>query len=144
MDDLLIYNARHICLANSSGMKKISRNMLALQQCVKTIVHDTHDGELLRAKQYYSLFSLNPLVCRGSCSWSRLPYLSSIHQNMLALIRKQPTFTFDQYEVMLNLQCGVDQSRKDRSGAQAADKNYSMYIIDLHGLEMEAQRDSDT
>jgi exocyst complex component 4 len=61
---------------------------------------------------------------------------------MLASIRKQLTFTFDQYEVMLNLQCGVDQRRKDRSGAQAMDKNYSMYIIDLHGLEMEAQKDT--
>lgn len=63
---------------------------------------------------------------------------------MLSRIRKRRTFTFDQYEVMLNLQCGVDQSRKDRSGAQANDKNYSMYIIDLHGLEMEARNDADT
>lgn len=63
---------------------------------------------------------------------------------MLSRIRKRRTFTFDQYEVMLNLQCGVDQSRKDRSGAQANDKNYSMYIIDLHGLEMEARNDTDT
>jgi exocyst complex component 4 len=61
---------------------------------------------------------------------------------MLTLIRKQQTFTFDQYEVMLNLQCGVDQSQKDRSGAQAMDKNYSMYIIDLHGLELETQKDT--
>ena len=45
---------------------------------------------------------------------------------------------------MLNLQCGVDQSRQDRSGAQANDKNYSMYIIELHGLEMEARKDTDT
>ena len=62
---------------------------------------------------------------------------------MLALIRKQQTFTFDQYEVMLNLQCGVDQSRKDRSGGQAVNQNYSTYIIDLHGLEMESQKDTD-
>ncbi|KAI0249495.1 Sec8 exocyst complex component-specific domain-containing protein [Lactifluus subvellereus] len=123
MDDLLIHNARHIPLANALGMKKISRNILALQQCVKTVVRDARDGELLRAKQYYSLFSHNP-------------------QDMLASIRKQQTFTFEQYEVMLNLQCGVDQSRKDRSGAQASDRNYSMYIIDLHGLEMEAQMDT--
>lgn len=66
MDDLLIYNARHIGIANSLGMKKINRNMLALQQCVKTIVHDARDGELLRAKQYYSLFFLSPPVCQGS------------------------------------------------------------------------------
>jgi exocyst complex component 4 len=61
---------------------------------------------------------------------------------MLASIHKQRAFTIGQYEVMLNLQCGVDQSQKDHSGAQATDKNYSMYIIDLHGLEMEAQKDS--
>jgi exocyst complex component 4 len=60
---------------------------------------------------------------------------------MLTSIREQQTFTFEQYEVMLNLQCGVDQSQRDRSGAQATDRNYSMYIIDLHGLEMEAQKD---
>ncbi|KAI0307673.1 Sec8 exocyst complex component-specific domain-containing protein [Multifurca ochricompacta] len=123
MDDLLIHNARHIRFANALGMKKISRNMLALQQCVKTIVHDPRDGELLRAKRYYSLFLLNP-------------------RDMLALIRKQLIFTFDQYEVMLNLQCGVDQSQAGRSGAQAMDKDYSMYIIDLHGLEIEAQKDT--
>lgn len=61
---------------------------------------------------------------------------------MLASIRKQRAFTFGQYEVMLNLQCGVDQSQMDRSVAQATDKNYSIYIIDLHRLEMEAQKDS--
>lgn len=61
---------------------------------------------------------------------------------MLASIRKERAFTFGQYEVMLNLQCGVDQSQKDRSGAQATDNNYSMYIIDLHGLERQAQKDS--
>ncbi len=66
MDDLLIHNARHIGVANSLGMKKISRNMLAVQQCAKTIVHNARDGELLRSKQYYSLFSLSPPVCRGS------------------------------------------------------------------------------
>jgi exocyst complex component 4 len=123
VDDLLIYNARYIRVANALGMKKMSRNMLALQQCVKSIVHDAPDGEFLRAKQYYSLFSTNP-------------------RDMLASIHKQRAFTIGQYEVMLNLQCGVDQSQKDHSGAQATDKNYSMYIIDLHGLEMEAQKDS--
>lgn len=63
MDDLLIHNARHIGVTNSLGMEKINRSILALQQCVKTIVHDARDGELLRAKQYYLLFSRSPPVC---------------------------------------------------------------------------------
>ena len=52
---------------------------------------------------------------------------------MLDNIRKKQVFTFDEYKAMLDLQCGVDQS--NRNGApQATDRNYSMYIIDLHGL----------
>jgi hypothetical protein len=73
IDDLLIYNARHIRLASSLGMKKISRNILALQQCTKTIMHDVRDGELLRAKQYFSLFSLDPQVCTCSLVVVALP-----------------------------------------------------------------------
>lgn len=54
---------------------------------------------------------------------------------MLDDIRKKQVFTFDEYKAMLDLQCGVDQS--NRNGApQATDRNYSMYIIDLHGLEL--------
>lgn len=76
MDDLLIHNARHIGVANSLGMRKISRNMLALQQCVKTIVPDARDGELLRAKQYYLLFSLSPPVCRDLLTVVASPFNS--------------------------------------------------------------------
>lgn len=63
MEDLLISNARKMPFANALGIKKISRNMLALQQCIKTIARDSQDTEFDRAKQYYALFSLNPAVC---------------------------------------------------------------------------------
>ncbi|ETW86911.1 hypothetical protein HETIRDRAFT_377575 [Heterobasidion irregulare TC 32-1] len=116
MEDLLISNARKMPFANALGIKKISRNMLALQQCIKTIARDSQDTEFERAKQYYALFSLNPA-------------------EMLDSIRKKQVFTFDEYKAMLDLQCGVDQS--NRNGApQATDRNYSMYVIDLHGLEL--------
>jgi len=35
---------------------------------------------------------------------------------------------------MLNFQCGVDQALGDRGAAQATDKNYNMYLIELHAL----------
>ena len=54
---------------------------------------------------------------------------------MLDGIRKRQSFTFDEYQTMLNLQCGVDPSRPNES--RATDRNYSLYVIDLHGLEME-------
>lgn len=51
---------------------------------------------------------------------------------MLAGIRKRQEFTFDEYQIMLNFQCGVEEGKKD-----PMDRNYSMYMIDLHGLELE-------
>lgn len=52
---------------------------------------------------------------------------------MLDGIRQKQSFSFDEYQVMLNLQCGVDDS-----GAQkTVDRNFSVYVIELHGLELE-------
>lgn len=39
---------------------------------------------------------------------------------------------------MLSLQCGVDQSLGEAAGAKATDRNYGMYTIELHGLELES------
>jgi exocyst complex component 4 len=52
-------------------------------------------------------------------------------------VRSKQAFTFDEYKVMLGLQCGVDPTLGDAGAQQATDRNYSMYVIDLHGLEME-------
>jgi exocyst complex component 4 len=53
---------------------------------------------------------------------------------MLRSVKTKPQFTFDEYRSMLNFQCGVDQSLGDAGSAQATDRNYSMYLIELHGL----------
>lgn len=49
---------------------------------------------------------------------------------MLEGIRRKPSFTFEEYQTMLNLQCGVHQG-------QALDRNYSMYLLDLQCLDLE-------
>ena len=49
---------------------------------------------------------------------------------MLEGIRKNPSFTFDEYQTMLNLHCGVHQG-------QGLDRNYSMYLLDLQCLDLE-------
>jgi exocyst complex component 4 len=59
-------------------------------------------------------------------------------QDMIAEIRRRPVFSFDDYNSMLNLKCGVDQSKGEAGAQNATDRNYSMYAIDLHGLELEA------
>lgn len=122
MEHLLISNARHVRMANEFGIKKILRNTLALQQSVRTIGDDQQHVEFEHAKSYYSLFFLTP-------------------QGLLDSIRQHQNFTFDEYKTMLNLQCGVDQSIGEAGVAKATDHNYSMYLIDLHGLELESSAD---
>ncbi|KAG2350162.1 hypothetical protein BDR05DRAFT_978965 [Suillus weaverae] len=122
MEHLLISNARHVRMANEFGIRKIIRNTLALQQSVRTISDDQQHAEFERAKNYYSLFFLAP-------------------QGLLDSIRQHQNFTFDEYKTILNLQCGVDQSIGEAGVAKATDQNYSMYLIDLHGLELESSAD---
>ncbi|KDR85374.1 hypothetical protein GALMADRAFT_234199 [Galerina marginata CBS 339.88] len=116
MEHILIISARHLRVPNAFGMKKIMRNILALQQSIKTLNDDPQDSEFERAKRYYSLFFISP-------------------QEMLDGIRDRQNFTFDEYQTMLNLQCGVDPAKGKE--AKPTDRNYSLYVIDLHGLEME-------
>ena len=52
---------------------------------------------------------------------------------MLDGIRQNQSFSFDEYQAMLNLQCGVDDSGTQK----AVDRNFSVYVIELHGLELE-------
>ena len=56
---------------------------------------------------------------------------------MLDSIRHEKKFSFEDYQGMLRLQCGVDQASSQASNNQATDRTYSMYVIDLHGLELE-------
>ena len=63
MQHLLISNARFIQAANEFGIKKMMRNMRALQQNIKTIMDDSSSTQFDRAKRYYSLFLLSPPVC---------------------------------------------------------------------------------
>ncbi|KAF8913032.1 exocyst complex component sec8 [Gymnopilus junonius] len=115
MENVLISYAHELRLPNGFGIRKITRNILALQQCVRSLTDDARDSEFERAKRYYSLFFVSP-------------------QEMLDGIRQRQEFTFDEYQVMLNLQCGVDPANSE---VKPTDRNYSMYVIDLHGMEMD-------
>lgn len=62
MEHLLISNARHIRFANDVGIQKILRNMLAMQQNLKTITDASQDADFERAKVYYSQIAMTPKV----------------------------------------------------------------------------------
>jgi exocyst complex component 4 len=61
--------------------------------------------------------------------------LSPLVKDVLETVRRKQIFSFDEYRSILKLQCGVDQTEGD---AQAKDKTYSTYAIDLHRLELAA------
>ncbi len=61
MEHILIANARYLGVPTSFGIKKIIRNMLALQQSVKAITND-QNSEFEKAKRYYTLFFISPQV----------------------------------------------------------------------------------
>ncbi|KII94197.1 hypothetical protein PLICRDRAFT_171865 [Plicaturopsis crispa FD-325 SS-3] len=122
MEHLLISNARNLRLVNNYGVKKIMRNMLALQQSIKTITDESEGTEFERSKRYYSLFFGSPA-------------------DLLDGLRQRQVFTFDEYKTMLNLQCGVNQLEGDAGVAQASDRNYSLYVIELLELENSTEGD---
>ena len=62
MEDLLIGKARFIRSANAMGIRKMMRNVLALQQNMKTIAQDSRDVEFNKSKHYYTLFFMSPQV----------------------------------------------------------------------------------
>ena len=68
MESLLIANARHLRTVDDFGVKKMLRNILALQQNIKTIAQESQHADFERAKRYYSLFTLAPRVSFSVCS----------------------------------------------------------------------------
>ncbi|GAW04404.1 sec8 exocyst complex component specific domain-containing protein [Lentinula edodes] len=112
MEHTLINGARFLRRPNVYGIRKILRNILALQQSVKTITVNSNEN-FDRAKRYFSLFFLSPT-------------------DMLNGIQQHQEFSFDDYQTMLALQCGVDPNPSDPRqslASQATDRNYSITVI---------------
>jgi len=62
MEHVLITEARYLIRPNAFGIRKIMRNISALQQSIKTLSDDQQDTEFERVKRYYSLFFVSPQV----------------------------------------------------------------------------------
>jgi len=138
MEQMLISNARLLRLPNDYGIKKMMRNMLALQQSIKTLTNDQQNTEFERAKQYYSLYYLMPQVCSSAQPFFNRNFQRiDDEQEMLGRIRERQTFTFDEYRTMLGFQCGLNPAEGDANVANTTDRKYNMYVIELHGLVMD-------
>ncbi|KAF5323312.1 hypothetical protein D9611_005740 [Ephemerocybe angulata] len=118
MQHMTIYNARHLRFPNEFGMKKVLRNIQALQQSLRTLNMDEKETEFERAKRYYAMFNLSP-------------------REMLDGIKQRQAFGFDEYQTMLNLQCAYFPGDGSTSATKPPDRNYNHYVIELHSLELE-------
>ena len=113
-------------MVNSAGVKKIKRNIMSLQQTLRSINRGADEGTLNRSVAYWDLYERGPKVCRI------VPTRIRIHviQDMLESIRTtKPMFLFEDYNTMLNLQCKTNQ-------AEAASSELNGFLIDLHALSM--------
>jgi len=114
MEHILIAEVRSIRLANTEGVRKMLRNILALHQSLRSIdAAQNIDAGFERASRFYSLFFLGPSA-------------------MLDTVRERPEFDFSEYKSMLKLQSGVDQALGD--DASAGDSDYKLLLLDLEAL----------
>lgn len=63
MEQVLISGSRYIRFMNENGVKKILRNVISLQQNLKTLTAGQGNTGLERAKVFYGLYSITPAVC---------------------------------------------------------------------------------
>ncbi|GAA5956509.1 hypothetical protein JCM3765_003467 [Sporobolomyces pararoseus] len=131
MDQLLITNARQIRLANSFGLSKMNRNILALQQNLKNIGEEPLQVDFDRSRKFWELYGKGPRAM-----------LDEIQNGSL-------NYSFDDYKTLLQLQLQIDQSGKDATGGVpgtdsiigapiANEKNrraYGEFMIELFSLD---------
>ncbi len=63
VDHLFIQAARSMKVVNSAGVKKIKRNILSLQQSLRSINRGSEEGVLSRSVAYWDLYDRGPKVC---------------------------------------------------------------------------------
>ena len=143
MDHLLISNSRYIRLANTFGLSKMLRNILALQQNLKNIGDAPLEVNFERSRKFWEVFGKGPQVRFLLLSQTRGLRLA---QEMLEAIRAGTiSYEFEDYKSLLNLMCEIDQSAKDDpssaggesgGGGDRSRRMYNEYLIDLFALDV--------
>ena len=113
---ILINSAQFLKRINENGVKKMCRNIMAIQQSLTNITN-SRESDLDSARQYYELLYLKSDV---SCSWFQLYFRSmvsrtvSILQEILRVVMEHgPQFSEQQYVNLLTL-----AQRSGRAGSE--------------------------
>ncbi|CAG8438987.1 8342_t:CDS:10 [Ambispora gerdemannii] len=119
MEHILVSNATYIKSLNFSGVTKIKRNILALQQNLRNIVDTPNQVSLDRSQQYYELHRVGAA-------------------NMLNLIReKGAVFSFEEYKTMLEIIYGIESGQqKHSSAARHESPSQSRRMFNEHLIEL--------
>jgi exocyst complex component 4 len=62
VDHMFVHSARYIKHVNSAGVRKVRRNMLALQQSLRGISQSHQEGVLQLSNIYWDMYDQNPKV----------------------------------------------------------------------------------
>ncbi|WWC87558.1 uncharacterized protein L201_002448 [Kwoniella dendrophila CBS 6074] len=111
VDQVFITSSKNIKMVNAAGVRKIKRDILALQQTLRGIAPASKEGQLGRAMEFWELYDKGP------------------KEMLEELKQSKPIFSFEDYNTMLNLQCKADQD-------DAPSSELNTYLIDLHALSM--------
>lgn len=129
-DASLIRFAKYVRHVTPFGIHKVFRNIATLQQALRSILEvETDDVELERSQAYWTLFEQGP-------------------KEMLDDIQAgKRQFTFDEYNHMLDLQCGMAGANKAQQGhstaplsaTDASTTRYNEFLIDLHSMALDSE-----
>ncbi|XP_063688430.1 exocyst complex component 4-like isoform X4 [Bolinopsis microptera] len=120
MSSVIISNASYIKEINNGGLKKMSRNILALQQNLTNITL-THELELERARFYYELLYQKP---------------EEILRN---IVEQQKRFTKSEYVELIQLYYRSNRSSKNNN--KRSEKQLNLHLVKLNEI-MENESDS--
>ena len=124
---MFVSSARSLKVINAAGVAKIQRNMLALQQTMRSINQSPADGVLHLSSVYWDMYNQDPKVsCLGKCQADG----QDILENLRTMTK--PPFSFEDYNTMLNLICKTDTLSSPDTLPSSSDLN--TYLIDLHAL----------
>lgn len=62
MDTMLVVAARKVKSINAAGVQKIRRNILALQQSLRSVLSDPAEADFARSTTYWDLYATGPKV----------------------------------------------------------------------------------
>lgn len=123
MDKMLMSVTRSIHFVDRDGGARMIRNIGSLQQNLKTIITWPVGIEFGASRRFWELFMAEP------SEW-----LSELRR------KGKVEFSFDEYESLLKLQCGVVNGEGWDDNQQNNDKSrrvYNDYHIELHQLMMD-------